>query len=196
MARRGTAGGHSGAELTRRGLLALPAGGLAVGLAACGGGDEGNPAGDSELLGDALVLEQSAVTLYRAGAAGMDGILGENLTRLARLFGDQAAEHVDALTEAIAERGGTPPPPQSRSRRRRELKLDKVSDAGAFLRVAVTLENTAVAGYSQLVGELGAPELRRMAFELAENAAAHMSVLLGSAGEAQAPDPLVTGQPF
>jgi rubrerythrin len=181
-------------RLTRKGLLATAGAGLAAvaTVPGCGGeGGEGDREADVKLLNEALKLEYGAVILYRESSERFGGNVGQTAT----LFASQAAEHVEVLSEAVEARGGTPLERPSRRQRRRGLRAAQVDATADFLSVALRLENTAVAGYTQVVGELGAPELRRMFYELAENSAARLSVLLGLAGEVQVPDALTTGQP-
>jgi len=152
-------------------------------------GEEGR--GDVEALNFALELEHSGVVIYEAGAELADPQVGA----AARRFAEQAVERVATLSELVEARGGTPLEPQPDQEFLEEANLAQLEDEAGFISVAIDLENTAVAGYTDLVTELSEPGLRRVAYELAANSAAHISVLLGAAGQVQAPDALVTGQP-
>jgi rubrerythrin len=151
--------------------------------------DEGRT--DVEVLNDALELEHTSVAVY----GSEPGRPRSGLRDLARQFAEQAGERVAALTALVEERGGTPLEPKPDEEYLEEVELTRVKDEDGFIRVAVDLESAAVAGYSDAVAELSAPELRRSFYRLAGNSAAHISVLLGAAGEVQVPDALVPGQP-
>lgn len=175
-------------------LLGAGAAGASAGLAGCESDrpattDEGR--GDVELLNDALELEYSAVAAYGA----QPEFLGDQLREVVREFAGQAAERVEVLTGLVEELGATPLERAPAGEYLDEVGLDTVDDETAFVRVAIDLENAAIAGYTDSVAELSDPDLRRVFYELTGNSAAHISVLLGAAGEVQAPDALVTGQP-
>jgi rubrerythrin len=188
----------AGAALSRKQLLILLGGG-AVGaasasLAGCASeraaiGEEGRT--DLEVLNDALELEHTGVAVYRAEPDP----LGDDLREIALQFAGQAAERVARLTTLVEERGGTPLLPRPDEEYLEEVEVTEVEDEAGFIRVAIELENQLVAGYTESVAELSAPDLRRTLYELAGNSAAHISVLLGAAGRVQVPDALVTGQP-
>jgi rubrerythrin len=165
-------------------------------LSACGGeSPTSRPGGgdrdDVELLNDALDFELSGVAAYAHGA----DLLSGELARTARRYADQSEAHVERLTELVSERGGTPLGPEADRVYRKALNLDQIDDADAFLALAVDFESAGVAGYSDAVTELSESGLRRVFYEIAANAAAHVAVLLGFAGEIQVPDAFVTGQP-
>jgi rubrerythrin len=181
----------------RQALLLLGTGAVGASAAAFAGCESERPAtgeegrSDVELLNDALELEYSGVAVYGAEPDP----LGSDLREIAQQFAEQAAERVERLTALVAELGGTPLEPRADEEYLEEVGLTQVEDEDGFIRVAIELENAAVAGYTDAVAELSDPELRRVFYELTGNSAAHISVLLGAAGEVQVPDALVTGQP-
>ena len=158
--------------------------------AGCGDEDtEGTPAADVGLLNDALALEHSAVALYQSGAETLD----EAAAEIAERFAEVENEHVDALRGAIEELGGTPVEERSAEQYRRDLRLGRLSGDRDFLNLAVDLENTAVAVYTDAIARLGAATLRRELLEIVAADAGQISVLLGELGEAQVPDAFVVG---
>jgi hypothetical protein len=84
--------------------------------------------GDIDILNFALTLEGKAV-----------GLSGEAKS-LARLLGDQEAEHVAALTKAIRAAGGRPV--------KKPTFVFPATDQASFLRLAYTLENAGVGAYN------------------------------------------------
>lgn len=102
--------------MTRRGVLALGAtGGFAFGLAACGAGSAPRAAdppvlrakGDQQILELAFILESVESDFYDQIVAS--GELEGQWLEVAKRFGDNEQEHVDALTATIQQLGGTPP---------------------------------------------------------------------------------------
>lgn len=101
---------------TRRGLLAAgAAGGAALMVAACGGDDDSarsgpvpalTGSGDERILQFALRLEYLESDFYDAVVAS--GLLRGGALDLARRFGQNEQEHVDALTATIQQLGGKP----------------------------------------------------------------------------------------
>ena len=93
---------------------------------------------DAEILNFALTLEYLESDFYNAKGKEV-GLSGE-AQAYAKQFGEQEAEHVDALTAAIKQLGGTPvAKPQF---------VFPVSDQASFLALASVLENTGVGAYN------------------------------------------------
>jgi bacterioferritin (cytochrome b1) len=171
--------------MTRRRLLQLAALGSAA-LAGCGGGGGGerelDPEADAALLNTLLELEHTAVAVY--AAAGLGGA--------ARRFGDHERQHAERLSRAIRRLGGSPVAPKPLADYERGFPALRTSrDA---LRLAVDLENTAVAAYIDALPKLTDPALRATVAATLTVEAEHMSVLLGELGEPQVPRALVTGR--
>jgi rubrerythrin len=169
------------------------AGGSAVFLAACGddtkssgvktGPDESDQA-DVELLNSALDLELMAVAAYMAGAARLKG----DVLQIGKAFLEQEQEHVDGLTQAIKDSGGTP------NRAKASYDFPKLSSQNDVLRFAVDLENTAIAAYIDVLPKFSQADLRATAAAILTTEAEHIAVLLGALGDNQVPDAFVTGK--
>jgi Ferritin-like domain len=94
--------------------------------------------GDVDILNFALTLEYLETDFYKAKAKAVS--LSGTAKRLARLFGDEEAEHVTALTAAIRSAGGKPV--------KKPTFSFPVSDQHGFLKLAYALENTGVGAYN------------------------------------------------
>jgi len=136
------------------------------------------------ILNGALDLELMAVAAYKSVA----GQLGGELLQLAKLFLEQEQQHVDALTTAIKDAGGTP------NRAKSSYDFPELRSQDSALRFAVKLENTAVAAYIDALPKLTSNDLRGAASSIATTEAEHVSVLLGALGLPPAPAALVTGE--
>jgi hypothetical protein len=100
-------------------------------LAATGGGD-------AEILNFALTLEYLESAFYNVKGPEV-GLSGQAKT-YATQFGEQEADHVEALTSTIKQLGGTPvAKPQF---------VFPVSNQSSFLKLASVLENTGVGAYN------------------------------------------------
>ena len=167
-------------------------GGAGLWLAACG--DDGNDGpedptsnrsateGDIATLNFVLELEHEAVAAYTAVAARLD---------MAKVFAEQEREHAGALVDAIKDLGGKP----SKAEVADDYGFPQLDAEEDVLKFALDLENTTVAAYIDALPKLSSPDLRGTAASIVTNEAEHLSVLLGALGEAQAPDPFVTGTP-
>lgn len=183
--------------LSRRRLFGIAgaslAGGSAALLAGCGddtknpnvqtGPDESDDA-DVEILNSALDLELMSVEAYKAGAGRLRG----DLLQIAKGFLEQEQEHVDGLSAAIRDAGGTPNEPKS------SYDFPRLGAQRDVLRFAIGLENTAIALYIDLLPKLSQGDLRATAAGILTCEAEHIAVLLGALGEPQAPEAFVTGR--
>ncbi|HXQ88960.1 MAG TPA: ferritin-like domain-containing protein [Solirubrobacterales bacterium] len=89
-----------GRRMRRAFALALLAAGLAAGLVACGGGDDGSavdPEADAAVLNDVLGRQLAAVAAY---GEALPALRGADLA-MARRFRVQEQEHVDATTKTL-----------------------------------------------------------------------------------------------
>lgn len=174
-------------------------GGSAVFLAACGddddkgtggsGGDgSGASKGDIATLNAALDLENTAVAAYTAGAPLLKGAVLE----LAEQFLEQEQEHVDGLTQAITDLGGTPS--KAKSQQQYADGFPKLQNEQDVLRFSVDLEETAVAAYIDAQAKLSSGELRGTAAAIGTNEAEHITALLEALGRPPVPDAFVTGK--
>ncbi len=104
---------------------------------------------DIGILNFALTLEYLETNFYTVKAKSV-GLSGEG-KKLAQLFGEQEAAHVDALTKAIKAAGGTPAPMP---------KFNfPVTDQASFLKLAYVLENVGVGAYNG-----AGPSLKNVAY--------------------------------
>ena len=131
---------------TRRGVLALGAsGGMALGLAACGGSSASRAAappvlrakGDQQVLELAFILESVESDFYDQIVAS--GQLKGQWLEVAKRFGDNEQEHVDALTATIQQLGGTPPP--------KPITRFELAGAKSILEQAVEIEELGASAY-------------------------------------------------
>jgi len=99
---------------------------------AAGGG------GDAEILNFALTLEYLESDFYNVKGRQV-GLSGQAKS-YAKLFGEEEAEHVTALTAAIKQLGGTPVA--------KPTFVFPVTDEKGFLTLASILENTGVGAYN------------------------------------------------
>lgn len=97
-----------------------------------------SPGGDLEILNFALTLEYLETAFYQTKGKTV-GLSGQ-AKMLARSFGDEEAEHVAALTQAIRGAGGKPA-------KRPKFSFPVKNQAG-FLKLAYVLENTGVGAYN------------------------------------------------
>jgi Ferritin-like domain len=94
--------------------------------------------GDVAILNFALTLEYLETDFYKVKGKSV-GLSGE-AKALASSFGDEEAEHVAALTQAITAAGGKPA--------KKPTFVFPVSNAASFLKLAYVLENTGVGAYN------------------------------------------------
>ena len=94
--------------------------------------------GDVAILNFALTIEYLETDFYKVKGKSV-GLSGE-AKALASSFGDEEAEHVAALTQAITAAGGKPA--------KKPTFAFPVSNAASFLKLAYVLENTGVGAYN------------------------------------------------
>jgi rubrerythrin len=131
-------------------------------------------AGDIEILNFALTLEFLETDFYRSA----QGLSGE-AAALARTFGDEEAEHVAALTEAIEGLGGTPA-------KKPKASFPKGGQA-AFLKLAQTLEDTGVSAYNGAAPKIQSKEVLAAAGTIVQVEARHAATIRLLNGEDPAP---------
>lgn len=134
--------------------------------------------GDVAILNFALTLEYLESDFYNvAGAkAGLKG----RARSYARMFGEQEADHVNALTTTIKQLGGTPVAKPSFS--------FPVSDEKSFLALASVLENTGVGAYNGAAPSLQSKEVLSAAGEIVQVEARHAAAVNLLIGESPTPD--------
>jgi rubrerythrin len=166
------------------GLLgASAAGGAGALVAACGGDDEGDEAGDLEILNGALDIEHAAVAAYTEGVTLLEG----NVLELGRQLLDHERKHVDGLSSAITELGGNP------NEARKSYPFPDLRSEDDVLRFAHDIEQTAVAAYLDIIPRLSSGALRATAVQILTAEAEHISVLLEQLGRPPVPDAFVKG---
>lgn len=123
--------------------------------------------GDIDILNFALTLEYLETDFYKVKARAV-GLTGE-ARRLAAEFGDQEAQHVDALTAAIKAAGGQPV--------RQPAFAFPAGDQASFLRLAYVLENTGVGAYNGAGPSLSDPQYLGAAGSIVQVEARHAAAI-------------------
>lgn len=168
----GRVDGHS-----RRAFLAkATAGGMVAGAALGGLGTfalaQSSAAGDDaledlEILNFALVLEFLEARFYEEAVERGD--FGGEVGTYAQTLRDHELEHIDALTAAIQEGGGTPvAEPEF------DFK-DTTAEQGVFLETSVTLEETGVGAYQGAAPSIETPAYLEAAASILVVEALHTS---------------------
>lgn len=182
---------------SRRRFLAVGGGsaGLAAFLAACGddsgttmttdsmgsgGGSETAQfgKGDVGILNYALTLEYLETAFY-ADVVKSGLFKGAELETI-RKFGQEEAEHVQALTQAVKQLGGKPAPEP-----KAEFPLES---AKSVLELAGTVENLGAAAYLGQAANIQSPEVLASALAIHSVEGRHAAVLNTLLGESITPD--------
>jgi len=181
---------------SRRRFLAVGGGStaLAAFLAACGsdsssmtsttstGGGKSETAefgkGDVGILNYALTLEYLETAFYKdVVASGL--FKGSDLAAI-RKFGQEEAEHVEALTQAVKSLGGKPAP---------EPKTEfPLKSAKSVLELAGTVENLGAAAYLGQAANIESPEVLASALAIHSVEGRHAAALNTLLGESVTPD--------
>jgi len=184
---------------SRRKFLAVGGGStvLAAFLAACGsdsdssstgttamssGGDKSETAefgkGDIGILNYALTLEYLETAFY-ADVVKSGLFKGADLETI-RKFGQEEAEHVQALTQAVKSLGGKPAP---------EPKAEfPLKNAKSVLELAGTVENLGAAAYLGQAANIESPEVLASALAIHSVEGRHAAALNTLLGETITPD--------
>lgn len=178
------------------GSLALAAGAF---LASCGGSNSKTQSvatvstvqteSDAAILGALLDQEYSSIAAYTLLAAKVHGAAAAS----ARRFAAQERRHADALGRAIGGLGVTPSPPRPPSEY--AAGFPKLRGARDALSLALDVETTAMAAYSDALGKIATDALRVLAASILVTESEHAAVVLGDLGRPQVPEPFVTGPP-
>ena len=122
---------------------------------------------DIDILNFALTLEYLETNFYQVKGKAVH-LSGEAKT-LAKLFGDEEAEHVTALTGAIKKSGGKP------------VKMPQfafpVTNQASFLKLAYTLENVGVGAYNGAGPSLKSKALLAAAGSIVQIEARHAAAI-------------------
>jgi rubrerythrin len=183
---------------SRRRFLAVGGGStaLAAFLAACGsdsssttttgttsmGGGKSETAefgkGDVGILNYALTLEYLETAFY-ADVVKSGLFKGSDLATI-RKFGQEEAEHVEALTQAVKQLGGKPAP---------EPKAEfPLKSAKSVLELAGTVENLGAAAYLGQAANIESPEVLASALAIHSVEGRHAATLNTLLGESVTPD--------
>ena len=183
---------------SRRRFLAVGGGStaLAAFLAACGsdsssttttgttsmGGGKSETAefgkGDVGILNYALTLEYLETAFY-ADVVKSGLFKGSDLATI-RKFGQEEAEHVEALTQAVKQLGGKPAP---------EPKAEfPLKSAKSVLELAGTVENLGAAAYLGQAANIESPEVLASALAIHSVEGRHAAALNALLGESVTPD--------
>jgi rubrerythrin len=183
-------------DVTRRKFLAVGGGSTAAAafLAACG--DDGSTTmtdttsamgasetaqfgkGDVGIINYALTLEYLETAFY-ADVAKSGLFKGADLETI-RKFGEEEAEHVQALTAAVKQLGGKPAPEP-----KAEFPLE---NAKSVLKLAGTVENLGAAAYLGQAANIKSPEVLASALAIHSVEGRHAAVLNTLLGESITPD--------
>jgi hypothetical protein len=182
--------------VSRRRFLALGGGSTAAAafLAACGSDSDSTtstamkPAskgetaqfgkGDVGILNYALTLEYLETAFY-ADVVKSGLFKGGDLETI-RKFGQEEAEHVQALTQAVKSLGGKPAPEP-----KAEFPLES---AKSVLKLAGTVENLGAAAYLGQAANIESPEVLASALAIHSVEGRHAAVLNTLLGESITPD--------
>jgi hypothetical protein len=185
-----------GDPVSRRKFMALTGGStaLAAFLAACGSSDNGTTMtsgggggesetaqfgkGDIGILNYALTLEYLETAFY-ADVVKSGLFKGAELATI-RKFGEEEAQHVEALTGAVKKMGGKPA-----SKPKTEFPL---KSAKSVLELAGTVENLGAAAYLGQAANIQSPDVLASALAIHSVEGRHASALNTLLGESITPD--------
>ena len=185
-------------DVTRRKFLAVGGGSTAAAafLAACGddsstttstmdsmgSGGAGETAqfgkGDIGILNYALTLEYLETAFY-ADVVKSGLFKGEELAAIKK-FGQEEAEHVEALTAAVKQLGGKPAP-----KPKTEFPLE---NAKSVVELASTVENLGAAAYLGQAANIQSPEVLASALAIHSVEGRHAATLNTMLGKSITPD--------
>jgi len=178
-----------GRALLRALLLGAVVAGLAVGLPACGGGDE--PVVDEEaditVLNEILARQLAAVDAY---GAALPALRGADLA-LAREFRSQEQEHVDATTKTLRGLGGEAEPPAE------TIEVEGLETRRDALEFLYELESATIDAELSAVGKLTIAWPRPLVAAMAANQAQRLVLIrrgLGAGPAESVPEAFETGE--
>jgi ferritin-like protein len=177
---------------TRRGLLALAAGGLT--LAACGSDDD-KPApargltreSEAATLNSTLAWEHAVVAAYRAS---LPMVRGDDRRSLAAIAAQEVA-YAEQLTALVRRYGGEPARPRSLAEYR--TGFPPLRDAADVMAFMADVEERSVRKCLEALPRVVGAELRRPLAEMAVGQGRHLAAVRDLGGEQPAPNAFVTG---
>ena len=135
--------------------------------------------GDIEILNFALTLEYLEAAFYKEAAKIDD--LSEDAVKAVETFGDAEQAHVDTLAGIVKQRGGTPVKAPA-------VDFGDLTSEDAFLKLAVTFEDTGVSAYNGAGPSLKDKELLAAAGSIVQVEARHAAAVRLLAKKDPAPD--------
>jgi rubrerythrin len=137
--------------------------------------------GDIDILNFALTLEYLEAAFYQEAAKQVKGLSGE-ISGYVETFGAEEQEHVDGLTAAIEDLGGTP------AKAPKVDFGDAFSSQDSFIELAITFEDTGVSAYNGAGPQLQSKELLATAGAIVQVEARHAAAIRFAAGENPSPE--------
>jgi len=135
--------------------------------------------GDIDVLNFALTLEYLEAAFYKE-AAKIDG-LSDQAVEYVETFGDEEQQHVDTLSNTIMQLGGKPV-------KAPRVDFGDLSSEKAFLKLAVTFEDTGVSAYNGAAPSIKSKEVLAAAGSIVQVEARHAAAIRLLAKEAPAPE--------
>jgi rubrerythrin len=124
--------------------------------------------GDVDVLNFALTLEYLEAAFYKEAAKVDD--LSEEAVKAVETFGDEEQQHVDALTKTIMDLGGKPVKAPG-------VDFGDLSSEKAFLKLAVTFEDTGVSAYNGAAPSIKSKEVLAAAGSIVQVEARHAAAV-------------------
>jgi rubrerythrin len=135
--------------------------------------------GDIDVLNFALTLEYLEAAFYKEAAKIDD--LSDEAVKAVETFGDEEQQHVDALTKTIMDLGGKPVSAPM-------VDFGDMSNEKAFLKLAVTFEDTGVSAYNGAAPSIKSKEVLAAAGSIVQVEARHAAAVRLLAKEDPAPE--------
>jgi rubrerythrin len=135
--------------------------------------------GDIEVLNFALTLEYLEAAFYKE--AGSTTKLSDEAGELVTTFGKEEQDHVDTLTKTITDLGGKPVAAPM-------VDFGDLSSESAFLKLAVTFEDTGVSAYNGAAPSIQSKEVLGAAGSIVQVEARHAAAIRLLDGKEPAPD--------
>src|SRR5215210_1787645 len=174
------------------------AGAFAIFMAACGGDDDDSASSGSSgsktntnsgaAMADDLAIVQYALTLEHVETDFYNAVIDAGvikdkaLAETAKMIRDNEQDHVDTLTGAVKDLGGTPKRPKT--------NFDAVLAGGAqkVLETAAAVENLGAAAYLGQAGRIKSKDILAVALSIHTVEGRHAAALNSVAGKTIVPD--------